>query len=171
MSTEVATAKKQVKTAKPKPKGRKPMLNPELAETIAGYVRVGVYIEEACGAAGIGRGSFYNWLERGRAERERMKLMDTEEPKPSEKMYLDFLNMMERAYDEATLRKVAVITKSAENGDWRAASWWLERTRPQKYGLKAQVEHTGEDGEPIRVQVEIGDLEEKVAKVLALRKE
>ena len=100
-----------------------------------------------------------------------MKLMKTDEPKPSEKLYLEFLDMMERAYDEATLRKVAVITKSAENGDWRAASWWLERTRPAKYGVKAQIEHTGENGEPIRVQVEIGDLEEKVARVLALRKE
>ena len=166
MSTQVAK--------KPKPKkqvGRKGLLTKELSETIAGYVRVGVYVEEACGAAGIARATFYQWLERGRAERERIKLMKAEGPKPSERIYVEFLDMMERAYDEATLRKVAVITKSAENGDWRAASWWLERTRPQKYGLKAQVEHTGEGGEPIRVQVEIGDLEEKVAKVLALRKE
>lgn len=166
MSTEVAK--------KPKPKkqvGRKGLLTKELAETIAGYVRVGVYVEEACGAAGISRPTFYVWLERGRAERERVKLMKAEGPKPSERIYVEFLDMMEKAYDEATLRKVAVITKSAENGDWRAASWWLERTRPAKYGLKAQVEHTGENGEPIKVQVEIGDLEEKVSRVLALRKE
>lgn len=166
MSTEVAK--------KPKPKkqvGRKGLLDKDLAETIAGYVRVGVYVEEACGAAGIARATFYVWLERGRAERERMKLMKAEAPKQSERIYVEFLDMMERAYDEATLRKVAVITKSAENGDWRAASWWLERTRPAKYGLKAQVEHTGENGEPIKVQVEIGDLEEKVSRVLALRKE
>jgi hypothetical protein len=166
MSTQVAK--------KPKPKkqvGRKGLLTKELSETIAGYVRVGVYVEEACGAAGIARATFYQWLERGRAERERIKLMKAEGPKPSERIYVEFLDMMERAYDEATLRKVAVITKSAESGDWRAASWWLERTRPAKYGLKAQVEHTGENGEPIRVQVEIGDLEEKVSRVLALRKE
>lgn len=166
MSTQLAK--------KPKPKkqvGRKGLLTKELSETIAGYVRVGVYVEEACGAAGIARATFYQWLERGRAERERIKLMKAEGPKPSERIYVEFLDMMERAYDEATLRKVAVITKSAESGDWRAASWWLERTRPAKYGLKAQVEHTGENGEPIRVQVEIGDLEEKVSRVLALRKE
>lgn len=168
MSTEVAKKPK----AKPKKQvGRKGLLTKELAETIAGYVRVGVYVEEACGAAGISRPTFYVWLERGRAERERVKLMKAEGPKPSERIYVEFLDMMEKAYDEATLRKVAVITKSAENGDWRAASWWLERTRPAKYGLKAQVEHTGENGEPIKVQVEIGDLEEKVSRVLALRKE
>ena len=169
MSTEVAKKSKAKKPAKKV--GRKGLLTTELAETIAGYVRVGVYVEEACGAAGISRPSFYGWLERGRAERERMKLMNADAPKPSEKIYLEFLDMMERAYDEATLRKVAVITKSAENGDWRAASWWLERTRPAKYGLKAQVEHTGENGQAIKVQVEIGDLEEKVSRVLALRKE
>jgi len=156
-------------TKEPKKRGRKSLIKPELIEKIAGYIRIGIFVDEACGACGIGRTTFYNWLERGRAERERMSLLGLTEPSESEKEFVEFLNTVESAYDEATLRNMAVIAKASERGDWRAASWWLEQARPHKYGKKERIEMTGADGGAVKITVEMGELEEKISKVLAIR--
>jgi len=41
---------------------------------------------------------------------------------------------------------------------------------PEEFGKTDRVEIGGTNGEPIKIQVEIGELESKIAKVLAIRK-
>ena len=79
------------------------------------------------------------------------------------------MNAVEKARDEATARNVAVIQKAAHNGDWKAAAWYLERTRQKTYGRAERVEMTGADGEPMKMVVDVGDLEQKIAQVMAKR--
>ena len=52
--------------------------------------------------------------------------------------------------------KVARITQAANNGNWKAASWWLERKHPQRWSetKKLQTEITGADGGPIKISIE-----------------
>lgn len=170
MSTATVTKTKKAVAKKPAKKlGRRPIISKEVADTIAGYIKIGVFVDEACGAAGISRASYYNWMERGRAERERMRMLGDVVPREEEKDYVDFLDIVEKAYDEATLRNMAVVAKASERGDWRAATWWLEQARPHKYGKRERIEHTGADGGAVKVEVHMGDLEEKIAKVLAIR--
>ena len=104
------------------------------------------------------------------AERERQALVPNAKDNPTEVIFLQFLQRVEQARAEAIMKKVAVIAKSGNDGDWRAAAWWLERQVPEEFGKTDKFEIGGANGEAIRVQVEMGDLEDKIAKVLAIRK-
>lgn len=149
--------------------GKPTLLNDELQEKIVELIKLGNYAEDAAGAVGIGRTTFFLWMARGRAESERLKLMPDAEPNELETPYVTFMNAVEKARDEATARNVAVIQKAAHSGDWKAAAWYLERTRQKTYGRAERVEMTGADGEPMKMVVDVGDLEQKIAQVMAKR--
>jgi len=60
---------------------------------------------------------------------------------------------------------VDVILKAAtkeENPTWTAAAWMLERTIPQKYGVKQAIEHSGE----IKQTTDISQFTEEEKQVL-----
>jgi hypothetical protein len=160
------------KPAEPKSNaGRKTaLLQPNLEQTLLDYIRIGTPIRNAVVAAGVTETSFYSWINRGMAERERLKLVKGAKESPTEVVFLKFLEQVERAKAEAITKKVAVIAKSGNDGDWRAAAWWLERQLPEEFGKTDKLEIGGSNGEPIRIQVEMGELESKIAKVLAIRK-
>jgi flagellar motor switch/type III secretory pathway protein FliN len=99
-----------------------------------------------------------------------LKLVKGAKSNPTEVVFLKFLEQVEQAKAEAVTKKVAVIAKSGNEGDWRAAAWWLERQMPEEFGKTDKLEIGGNNGEPIRIQVEMGELEMKIAKVLAIRK-
>jgi hypothetical protein len=108
------------------------------------------------------------WLERGRKEQEKI---DAGLPaNPDEQIFMEFSNAVEKAKAEAVSRNVAIIQKSAHHGTWQAAAWWLERTQQQVFGRKQQLEHTGAEGAPIKLEVSTQEIEEKVSKILNARK-
>ena len=165
-----AVAKKE--PAKPiKSRGRKTaLLKPDLEQTLLDYIRIGTPVRVAVASAGVSEQTFYTWVNRGMAERERLKLVKGAKTNPSEVVFLEFLECVERAKAEAITKKVAVIAKSGNDGDWRAAAWWLERQMPEEFGKTDRVEIGGTNGEAIKIQIEMGELENKIAKVLAIRK-
>ena len=167
-----AVAKKQpTKAPAKKTAGRPTALLEEVKEqTLLDYIRIGTPIRKAVTASGIAEKTFYNWMTRGMAERERLSLMPDGKENPTEVIFLQFLQRVEQARAEAITKKVAVIAKSGNDGDWRAAAWWLERQVPEEFGKTDRFEIGGTNGEAIKVQVEMGDLEDKIAKVLAIRK-
>jgi hypothetical protein len=158
--------------AKPKSNaGRKTaLLQPHMETTLLDYIRIGTPVRIAVTTAGVSEQTFYSWINRGMAERERLKLIKGAKENPTEVVFLKFLEQVEQAKAEAITKKVAVIAKSGNEGDWRAAAWWLERQMPEEFGRTDRVEIGGTNGEPIKIQVEMGELENKIAKVLAIRK-
>jgi LmbE family N-acetylglucosaminyl deacetylase len=165
-----AVAKKE--PAEPaKKRGRKTaLMNRDLEQTLLDYIRIGTPVRIAVTTAGVSNQTFYSWINRGLAERERLKMVKGAKKNPSEVIFLDFLDKVERAKAEAITKKVAVIAKSGNEGDWRAAAWWLERQMPDEFGKTDRVEIGGTNGEAIKIQVEMGELENKIARVLAIRK-
>ena len=109
-------------------------------------------------------------MTRGFTERERLATVPNAKPNTNEVIFLQFLQRVEQARAEAIAKKVAVIANSGVDGDWRAAAWWLERQVSDEFGKTDRVEIGGTNGDAIKVQVEMGDLEDKIAKVLAIRK-
>jgi hypothetical protein len=168
----VAVAKaKSEKTPVKKTAGRKSaLIEPTRENILLDYIKIGTPVKKAVVAAGISEKTFYNWMSRGLAERERLSLSMTAKSNPTEVVFLQFLQRVEQARAEAIMKKVAVIAKSGNDGDWRAAAWWLERQVPEEFGKTEKLEIGGSNGEPIRIQVEMGELENKIAKVLAIRK-
>lgn len=170
MSGAVAKKEPAKKPAK-KTAGRPTALLEEVKEqTLLDYIRIGTPIRKAVTASGIAEKTFYNWMARGMAERERLSLVPNAKENPTEVIFLQFLQRVEQARAEAITKKVAVIAKAGNDGDWRAAAWYLERQVPEDFGKTDRFEIGGTNGEAIKVQVEMGDLEDKIAKVLAIRK-
>lgn len=166
-----AVAKKEpVKKPKSNAGRKTALLDVSREQTLLDYIRIGTPIRKAVTASAIAEKTFYNWMSRGMAERERQALVPNAKDNPTEVIFLQFLQRVEQARAEAIMKKVAVIAKSGNDGDWRAAAWWLERQVPEEFGKTDKFEIGGTNGEAIRVQVEMGDLEDKIAKVLAIRK-
>ena len=162
-----AVAKRPKKQAIGRPS---PILDEETEKALLDYIRIGTPVRKAIAAVGIAERTFYNWMTRGLTERERLATVPNAKPNQTEGIFLQFLQQVERARGEAITKKVAVIAKAGNEGDWRAAAWWLERQTPEEFGKTDKIEMTGNNGDPIKVQIEMGDLEDKIAKVLAIRK-
>lgn len=131
-------------------------LTAEVQKKIVEAISLGNYQDVAAQYAGIDRATFYRWMEKGRQD----------EPEP---LYKAFHDAVEAAKASAEVRAVVQINRAATEGTWQAAAWWLERTRPKKYGRFDRNEISGPDGGPMRIDVSTEDLERKVAAILAKR--
>lgn len=122
--------------------GRPTKLTPLRQEAIIRLLRTGVTIETACGAAGINSGTYREWMAKGAEGRE---------------PYAAFAAAATRARDEQEAYLADVIAQAAAPsehgpGDWRAAAWLLERSRPTRWGRQTRTELTGADGGPLEVR-------------------
>lgn len=136
--------------------GRPTALTPEVRRTVVQAIRGGVYAHVAAQHAGIAPSTYYGWMARGRAERDRLLAMieegeDRPAPLDSERPFLEFLEAVSRADAEA---EIVATLKVRQADDWRAAAWYLERRHPDRYGRRSQVEIGGIEGAP-PVPVEI----------------
>jgi len=130
---------------------RPSLLTPERTEKIVALIAAGNFAETAALASGISKQTYYNWLARGRAERDRLNEKPNLKVRAKEEPYLEFFDSIEKARAEAEARMVVLITKAAqEPRTWQAAAWWLERVAPQKYGRVNRTEISGPDGTPIK---------------------
>lgn len=166
------TAPKKAAARPAKKAGRNHKLVPEIKDAIVAAIRLGNYQDHAAQAAGISVATFYNWLERGKKERERLETIDDAEIREEETVFVEFLEAVEKAKAEAVQRNIGIIQKAATVGSWQAAAWWLERTQTALYGRKQQVAVQGVEGGPsVAITVDTKDLEDKVARILQKRED
>ena len=109
--------------------GRPSKLNLELEAEIVELIKVGNYVETACGVVGNGgKTTFYEWMKKAKASVRYNK-------------YVRFRNAVEKAQAWSEARDIAIITKASEKY-WQAAAWKLERKYPDKFGRhKLELEH------------------------------
>lgn len=113
-------------------------------DALTGAVKSGADLDTACHFAGISVPVCYRVLERGKLEAERLEA--GEAPDTSEASSLAFWEALRRARAEAVVRNVAQIQKAAQDGQWQAAAWWLERTVPETYGKQRPQPSIGGEG-------------------------
>ena len=168
----MATAVVKKKSAKPKgrPKGTTVLLDDTRRDELINLIVLGVPVSKAVGMVNLAESTFYHWMSRGMTERDRLATIPDAKPKPEEKIYLDFLESLTRARNEAIAKKVAVISSAASQGDWKASAWWLERQVPEEFGRIDKQEVLSHSVSEVRVTVTMGELQEKIAKVLESRK-
>lgn len=138
------------------PNGRPTKLQPHLIETICKHLRLGHTQATACRLARVSESTYYEWLGRGDQEPNSLFAEFSEAVKEA----------MAQAEDDAlqTIRDAArpwtrtvVSERPGENGQkllftevveergqWQAAAWFLERTRPAQYGRRQVVHHEGD---------------------------
>jgi transposase len=100
--------------------GRPTKLTPQTQARIVQAIVGGNDITVAAAYAGIGKTTFYEWLERGR--------------KAKTGPFAAFADAIQKAQADAETRNVALIAKAAQDGTWTAAAWWLERKHPERWG-------------------------------------
>lgn len=117
-----------------KPKYRKPQADAEsrlpadaLIDEMLNYIRSGNSVSVACGLVGIQNSSFSRWMAEAQSPMPRKWCVDLH------KRYIE-------AKSYALAANLQIIQKCAVNGDWRAASWFMERKEPEVWGKKAELE-------------------------------
>jgi hypothetical protein len=94
----------------------------------------GADINTASQFAGLNYSTVFMWIERGQRENQRIEagLGSNEE----ETEFLDLWQRMRKARAEAIVRNITQVQKAGQQGDWKAAAWWLERTLPEQYAIR-----------------------------------
>jgi transposase len=137
--------------------GRPTKLNDQVQEAIVTAVRAGNYVETAASAAGISVQTFYNWMERGEADKDQ----DRDSP------FVGFFEAVEKAKAESEKIDLDHIAKAAGEGSWQAAAWRLERRFPDKWGKndRMKIEHAGKIGRDVEVLTDdqLDELEAKLS--------
>jgi len=112
----------------------------ERAERLIQAVRGGNYLKTACAFAGIDYTTLRRWI-----------LKADEPDAPPE--YREFKEALEKARADAEVASLAKIQKAANEGQWQAAAWFLERSMPDRWAKKdkTQIELTSEDGGPVKI--------------------
>jgi hypothetical protein len=110
---------------------RKPYkMDDKIVSDLEDCLRNDFTVEEACRSVNIARDTYYRWI----------KESDT------------FALKMELAKDYVfTLSKKLLKKKIQEEGEVDVAKWVLERRRKQNYALRQEI--TGEEGEPVKVNI------------------
>ena len=117
--------------------GRPSKLTSEVQQKICDAIKRGNYYDVACEFAGIGRSTFFRWKNAGE--------------KAKSGKYKDFWDAIKKAESEAEVMYVERIREAAEDGQWTAAAWYLERKYPDRWGRNREnkspdtTEETGED--------------------------
>jgi peptidoglycan hydrolase-like protein with peptidoglycan-binding domain len=103
---------------------RKTKLNPELHKHIIGLITAGVTDKAMCEAVGISHESYYNWMERGQKEIERLNRSraDSVEPKETEKVFVDFFEGVTRARGNAIANAVLALRQGMMPNEAREES-------------------------------------------------
>jgi transposase len=106
------------------PGGRPSKLIPEIKTKLLKALAAGNHYEPACAYAGISYQTFRNWMKRGETA--------------SRGEYLEFFETVQGAIAQGEIASVAKI-KKAEDSDWRAAAWMLERRHPDRWASTQRV--------------------------------
>ena len=88
--------------------------NAQVAKKIVDAIRVGATFRLACLYAGISEDTFMRWRRR----------------------YADFADAVNQAEGAGAAAWLGHIEKAAQDGNWQAAAWKLERKYPREYGRR-----------------------------------
>ena len=143
------------KRGRPPIVGRPTRLTTGIMEDLVAICSRGCYMETAASVLGLCVESVRRWMKRGAKENERMqrliddghdveKFMDEQDL-----LYAKFSRSIKAALSGAELEDLESIREAGEK-QWQAKAWRLERMHPQRYALRARLEHTGNEGGPIQ---------------------
>lgn len=101
-------------------------LTPEVAAAIVAAVEAGNYPEVAAEAEGVAARTYYHWMQLG----------ETDEP--GNEAFSQFRQAVTRARAAAERAMVGIVRTAAVDNP-QAAQWFLERSRPDRWGRRDHV--------------------------------
>jgi transposase len=145
------TTTKTTSTSGRHPGGQRSKLTPAYTNKVIEALRAGNYIETACAYAGISTTAYHRWIQEAD---QGASINDTPLSADDLQKRVEFRDSCARARAEAEVRNVALIQKAATSPkNWAAAGWWLERSKPDRWGRQTKVtqEISGPGGAPIQI--------------------
>ena len=121
---------------------RKSKLTQELIKEAYKLVAAGNYVKDIYPILGIDESTWYRWLSEGEKAKSGLKR--------------EFYETIKKAEKDAIARNVALIQRAAQEGNWQAAAWWLERKYFEDWGRKDKVDLSA-DKDGFKVVVEYID--------------
>lgn len=120
---------------------------PSIVDDLIKNFENGCNIQTACQLTGIATSTFGNW-------RYAAETLEREQPAGWEKT-LDwkFWVKVMKARAVAKRRNLVLIQGAAQDGNWNAAAWWLERSFPKEFGRVSTHEVTGANGSQLQTGV------------------
>jgi len=120
--------------------GRRTKLTEETKQILLDSIASGMPYELSCQRAGICFDTFSTWRAKGEEGRE---------------PYASFLGDLKQAEGNAVFVRLSQIDLAAENGNWQAAAWLLERRYPEHFGRRdrLQAEVSGPEGAPVQIVI------------------
>jgi len=129
--------------------GRKTLLTPEVTDAVVRLLKAGNYLSQTARYLGLDPTTLNSWRARGNE----LMASGREDLDEYEQMFVDFSIAVESAKAEAEIRAVDIIRKAMPK-DWRAATWYLERTNNRDWGATQRTEVSGPDGGAIPIDVD-----------------
>ena len=114
--------------------GRPSKLTQAVRDRIVLAIRGGNTYKASAEYGGVSYMTFNRWMEAGELQRRGQ--------------YRDFRDEVMRARNDVEVAQVATIRKAAQEGDWHAAAWWLERRNPDEWGRKNAFTGRAVEGPP-----------------------
>ena len=93
--------------------GRRTKLTEEIQNKIIQAVQTGATYEICAQFAGIAPSTLYLWMKQGRERKSKAKI--------------EFLESIKRAESKGAVVNLGLIQRAAQDGDWKASAWILER--------------------------------------------
>lgn len=110
-------------------------LTPAVTEKVCEALKLGVSWEAAAAHAGVSAATIYRWLAQADDDKKN-------------KMFREFREQTTRARDSSEVRMAAIVMKAAQEGDAKAAQWWLERRRSASWGRQDSMDVTVKKADP-----------------------
>jgi transposase-like protein len=110
--------------------GRPEKYSQAIKEQICKFISMGVTNVMAAQAVGIAQTTFYDWMQKKQ----------------------DFHDAVIQAQGMAVARWNGIIEKAAQEGNWTAAAWKLERLYPRLYGKQVHEITGGE--KPVEIEIQ-----------------
>lgn len=104
-------------------------IDEEIIDIICTEIKRGVPLKYASEIAGVSAQTVKKWEKRG-----------SEEDEESNSIYRRFYDEYKRAQALAVAYRVETLRRASDAGDWRSASWWLERVAHEEFGKKSVLD-------------------------------
>lgn len=139
MAKKAVKTKAKLKHRTPRTLGRPTKFTPDVRARIISAIRNGNTYDASANYGGISYSLLRQWIVQG------------EQDQAGE--FLEFVEALKRAEAEAEVESVALIRRSAQDGQWQAAAWFLERRKPSEWGRRDRHEISGPNGGAIEHRV------------------
>lgn len=125
---------------------RRTKLTKEIKAKIIQAIKTGATYDICAQFAGIAPSTFYLWMKQGRERKSKEKI--------------EFLEEIKRAESMGAIANLTLIQRAAQNGDWKASAWVMER----RHGYSKQNNFNKQNEEEVQELLKIGDNTKQILK-------